>query len=69
MRKNARPETDLFVEITLGEPVTAKLQFRGDSTVQVGVENTKWVQIRNVMSTNLVCTDEQLRLFAAISKI
>ena len=62
MGEDAGAEGDLLVEIALREAVAAQLELGRVRRVQVRVEDTEGVEVRNVVAAHLVCADEELDL-------
>lgn len=62
MRENTRPKSNLLVQIFLSKTVVTELELRRPDVLQVGVEDTKRIEISDVMTSNLVGSDEQLNL-------
>ena len=62
MGQDTGTEGDLLVEVALVEAEMAQLELWRDVCAEVGIEDTEWVEIGDVVSSYLVCTDEQLDL-------
>jgi hypothetical protein len=62
VREYARTKGDIFIEIALSETIATELEFGGLNISQIGVENAEGVKFCNVVTTDLVCTDEKLDL-------
>lgn len=62
-------EGNLLIQITFGETVSAELQLGWIDIVQIGVKNTKRIQVSYVMATNLIRSNEQLDLLRKLLSI
>ena len=62
VRKDTRPKSNLLVEVTLREAITAQLELRGMYRVQIRVKDAKGIQIGNVVATDLVRANKELHL-------
>ena len=62
MGKDTRAEGDVLVEIALREAISVELELRRADIGEVSVENSKGIQVGDVVAAYLVCADEQLNL-------
>lgn len=62
MGKDTGPKGDILLEVGLGEAIAAQLKLRGLDICKVGVEDSEGVELCNVVTPHLVCTDEELDL-------
>lgn len=62
MWKDTRAQRNFLVEITFSESVMTEFKFRGLNVLKVGIKNAKWIQLRNMVPSNLICTNEKLSL-------
>lgn len=62
--EDTRSKCDLFVQVAFRETISAKLELRRVMITEIGVEDTQWVEICDMMTADLVCTDEKLNLTA-----
>lgn len=69
MWQNTWTEGNLLIQITFGETVSAELQLGWIDIVQIGVKNTKRIQVSYVMATNLIRSNEQLDLLRKLLSI
>jgi hypothetical protein len=60
--KDTRTKCDLLVQVALGETISTELEFWRLNVRKVGIKNTKWIKFSDVMTADLVCTDEKLDL-------
>ena len=57
VRQNTGSESDLFLEVTLGESEVTEFQLGRNVIAQVGVHDAERVEVGDVMATNLVGTN------------
>jgi hypothetical protein len=57
MRKDAWAKRYISVKVALSESITAELKFRRANVRKIGVKNSKGIEISNVMTSYLVCTN------------
>lgn len=52
----------MFIEIALSETISAEFKLRRVFITEIGIKYTQWVKVCNMVTANLICTDEQLDL-------
>ena len=52
----------MLVEVALGESEVTEFELRGNVVAQIGVHDTQRVEIRDMVTAHLVCTNQQLYL-------
>ncbi len=57
MRKDAWAKRYISVKVALSESITAELKLRRANVRKISVENSKRIEISNVMTSYLVCTN------------
>ena len=62
MGQDTRAKGDLLVKVALGEAIAAELKLGWVRRVQIGVQYTKRIQVRNVMTAHLVSANKELHL-------
>ena len=62
MGQDTRAKGDLLVKVALGEAIAAELKLGLVRRVQIGVQYTKRIQVRNVMTAHLVSANKELHL-------
>lgn len=62
MWQNTRTEGEGLVKVFFGKAIMAEFQFSWSSAVEVGIQQPKRVKICNMVTTDLVSTDEELHL-------
>ena len=62
MGQDTRAKGDLLVKVALGEAIAAELKLGWVRRVQIGVQYTKRIQVRNVMTAHLVGANKELHL-------
>jgi hypothetical protein len=63
MRENSRAKGDIFVKIAFRESITAELELGRVDISQVSVEDSEGVELSNMVSSNLICTNQKLNLW------
>ena len=56
MRKDARAQGDLLIQITLRETVLAKFEFRRSDVCEVRVKDSQRIEVCYMVSSNLIGT-------------
>jgi hypothetical protein len=56
--KNSRTKGDVLVKVAFSEPIATEFQLRRTDIRQVGVEDTQRVEVCQVMTADLVGTNE-----------
>ena len=62
MGEDTRAEGDVLVEIALREAISVELELRRADISKVSVEDSKGIQVGDVVAADLVCADEELYL-------
>ena len=68
MRENAGTKRKFFGEVFFGKAIMTELELNRTVGTEIWVENAKWVKIGNVVTTDLVSSDEELYL-EMVSKV
>lgn len=66
MGEDARAQCDLLVEVFFAPAIMAQLELGGRDVVEVGVEDTEWVELGDMVPADLVRAYEELCLCVVI---
>ena len=57
MGQDAGAQGDLFVEVTLIEPVVTQFKLRRVNILKIRIENAEGIELCDMVSAHLICAD------------